>query len=524
MSNILNDRQKAEVRRDGCNLERLKKLPNPLPNTRWIGGYGVGSGTYGLATLWTLVDNSTLKAIAHVVIKDAFEAVWEPTAEEGLYRDIYRQLKNKGLDFGADPTNEIGHAAPELRFLKEAYLQGLMTVLDVNEEIYCSQLYGYARKLLKTPYASHYNHWRLFMPFYDYGDLQKLIDAHVEKAVAVPEPFIWHTLECLMKAAVQLEEHARLRPHRTNSDVIVVFDMKPGNILLAQHDRTSTFPIYPRPHVADLGGGCLTNQTDPKNLQENLRFTYSRGYLAPEMSHEMEPIVANLRGTCTNVWQIGRVLELMMKLIPETFDDINYTINPEIAPEDLEPEIVNYAYWLDAQQNYSTQLKHMVAWCLRHFPSQRMSPQNILKWIDGARKNGTASIIFKGMDTFGSDAWFLNQQKIRAAAPPPPTIKNPDEEPVLQAAKKEKIRRTYKAKPYLHAWGHEKAAEFTDLGVFPPEHDEVLYEGEANWWATETADFIWQDGTPVWPLPPPPPVVKPPRAAPPKSSSSAHIR
>lgn len=521
MSKILSDRQKAEVRRDGSNLERLRKLPSPLPNTRWVGGYAVGSGSYGLATLWVLVDNSTLRAVTHVVIKDAFEGVWESTAERDIYTDIYLQLKNKGLDFGADPTNPIGRAAPELRFLKEAYLQGLMTVPDVNEEICCAQLYGYARKFLKRPYSEHHNHWRLYMPLYDYGDLQRLIDAHAYKGVAIPEPFIWHTLICLMNAAVQLEEQARLRPHRTDSDVIVVFDMKPGNILLAQPDRTSTFPIYPRPHVADLGGGALTNQNDPKNLRNDMNSVHSPGYLAPEMSPHMDPKI--LRGTCTNVWQIGRVIEMMMKLIPDTFGDIDYRFRPGMALGALEPEIVNYVYWLPAQQNYSIHLKQITARCLCLHPANRPTPQEFFAWIDDARANGHQDIIFKGMETFGNDAWFLNQQQTRAAAPQPPKIKHPDEESALQAAEAEKIRRTYKAKPYLHAWGHERAAEFTELGVFPPEQYEVLYEGEANWWATETADFIWQDGTPMWPLPPLPPVVSLPPAHP-RSSSSAHIR
>jgi len=164
------------------------------------------------------------------------------------------------------------------------------------------------------------------MPLYDYATLQALIDAHTRKEKAIPEPFIWHTFMCLMRAAVQLEEQARLRPNGTNSDVIVVFDMKPNNILLARPDRTSTFPIYPRPHIADLGGGCLTSQNDPANIQERLRYTYTPGYLAPEMSKKLPP--ESLRGTCTNVWQIGRVLELMMKLLPDKFDDIDYTWRP----------------------------------------------------------------------------------------------------------------------------------------------------------------------------------------------------
>jgi hypothetical protein len=119
MSKILSEDLKALVRTDSSNLERLIKLPDLFPNTRWVGGYAIGQGSFGLATLWVLVDNLTL-----------------------IYTGIYLQLKNKGLDFGADPLHPVGQAAPHLRFLKEAYLQGLMTVPNVTEEMYAVPLHG----------------------------------------------------------------------------------------------------------------------------------------------------------------------------------------------------------------------------------------------------------------------------------------------------------------------------------------------------------------------------------------------
>jgi hypothetical protein len=513
MSKMLSPHQKASVRTDGSNLEQLIKLPHLFPNTQWIGGYKLGEGSFGIATLWVLVDNITLKAVAHAVIKDAFEATWLSTVEAGLYTGVYLQLVEKGLDFGADPTHALGQAAPGLRFLKEAYLQGLMTVPNATEEIYAVPLFGYARKLLDPPHAPGHNHWRLFAPLYDFGDLQSLIYAHMYKAQAIPEPFIWHTLICLMKAAVQFEQQAQLRPgERTPSDVIVVFDMKPANILLGRPNRTSTFPIYPRPHIADLGGGCLTNQLDPANLSDQMKFTHTPGYLAPEMSRCLPQEV--LRGTCTNVWQIGRVLEVMMKLIPDDFEDIDYRFRPGMVPADLEPRIVNYNYWLPAQKYYSDTLKQTVAACLRLKPADRPSPQVFLASVDNLKP------LFRGLDTFGNDAWFADRQRNRAAMPRRPEPRTTAETTEFRAAEAEKQRRVAKAWPYLRVWGPDRAAEYADLGVFPPEHDEVLYDGEANWWATDPADFIWQSGLPVYP-----PVVVPPTVHPPavESSSSAGI-
>jgi serine/threonine protein kinase len=94
------------------------------------------------------------------------------------------------------------------------------------------------------------------MRLYDYGDLFDVISAHHLKQRGIPEPFIWHTLRCLLIGSEQLSELPKKREGATESDVIVVFDMKPENILLAPPNQMSTFPTSPRPQIADLGGAC----------------------------------------------------------------------------------------------------------------------------------------------------------------------------------------------------------------------------------------------------------------------------
>ncbi|KAK6000387.1 hypothetical protein QM012_003633 [Aureobasidium pullulans] len=497
MSNIVGASQIAAIQRDSSNLARINKLPDAPPDTQWIGGYKIGVGGNGVATMWVLIDKSTSRAINHVVIKDSFEAMSNSTMETGLYKGIYRQLRDKGMDFGVDPTHKVGRAAPELRFLKEAYLQGLMTVPDSDEEIYCNPLWGYARKLLDSPYSSAHNHWRLYMPLYEYGDLDNLVKAHFFAKKAVPEPFIWHTFICLMKAAVQLEEQARSRPNSTDSDVIVVFDMKPGNILLAPPDSKKSFPIYPRPHLADLGGGNLTNQNDFDNRIHAQHFSYTRGYLAPEMwkpTAGRPPLLLAdvLRGTCTNVWQIGRVCEQMMKLCGG-FPNIDY--QPGRHEADMMPQILNWQGDLPGQ-NYSVNLRRMVARCLQFLPESRPSPRSFLNVIDQPGRPA-----FKGMDTFGSDAWFEDQRQKRASAPPKPRPQDLSEDIAAQTAEAERQRRLTQARPYLRAWSPSRASEFASLSVFPPEPFEVIYTDEANWWATDPQDLIDARGKPAYPLP-----------------------
>lgn len=300
-----------------------------------------------------------------------------------------------------------------------------------------------------------------------------------------------------MKAAVQLEERARSRPNNTDSDVIVVFDMKPGNILLAPPDTTKSFPIYPRPHLADLGGGNLTNKDDFENKIHSQHFAYTPGYMAPQMvkpSVGSQALLPNsvLRGTCTNVWQIGRVLEQMMKL-RGGFPNIDY--QPGRKEVDMIPQIIGWQGELPGQ-NYSMNLRRMVNRCLQFAPHKRPSPQNFLNYIDNP-----GHPLFQGMDTFGSDAWFQDQQQKRTAAGPKPKPKDLNEDIAARAAEEEKHRRYTKARPYLRAWGPSRAAEFLFLDVFPPEELEVMYTDEANWWATDPQDLTDAKGKPVYPLP-----------------------
>jgi serine/threonine protein kinase len=250
---VLTSVQQARLLSDHSGIQYVSDHPNT--EVCWIGGYGLGGGSYGEVTLWVCIDRKTRKPVKQCAIKDAFDN--KSTKEEGLYgnRNIYQSLVTKGLDFGIDPWSDLlGLADVDSRFYKEAYLQGIMTDPKSSHPVYSVPLWGFLRKGQSLLPA--YNHWRLYMPLYDYGDMYDLIRDHSLQKKAIPEPFIWHTLRCLLIGAVQLYELPRQLDGATSSDVIVVFDMKPENILLAPPDQNGNFPIYPVPHIADLGGGC----------------------------------------------------------------------------------------------------------------------------------------------------------------------------------------------------------------------------------------------------------------------------
>lgn len=242
--------QKFAILSDSSGLDHIH--PDPKEDSTWIGAYRLGGGSFGQVTTWICVDGATRRPIKNVAIKDTWDA--DSTEEKGTYSNVYNSLVAKGMDFGADPGAALGKANIDKRFQKEAYLQGIMTEPSSNQEIYSVPLWGYRRR--PESVRPGYNQWRLYMPLYEYGDLHQVIVAHRIHQRGIPEPFIWHTFRCLLTGAEQLTEQVRKRQGSDKDDVIIVFDMKPDNILLAPPNQTSTFPIYPRAHIADLGGGC----------------------------------------------------------------------------------------------------------------------------------------------------------------------------------------------------------------------------------------------------------------------------
>jgi hypothetical protein len=174
----------------------------------------------------------------------------------------------------------------------------------------------------------------------------------------------------------------------------------------------------------------------------------------------------------------------MMKLLPDAFGDISYNVLTGLSGAYLTPRILTYNYWLPAQRNYSDTLKQTVAECLRFEPATRPSPQDLLARMENLKH------LFQGMDTYGNDTWFDAQQQNRATLPPPSKPQSKAEDIAAQAAGAEKRRRINQARPYLRTWGQQRVREYVDLGVLPPEHQELLYHEGANWWATEPADFI----------------------------------
>ncbi|THV78112.1 hypothetical protein D6D27_09240 [Aureobasidium pullulans] len=465
---------RALLKGDQSGLDKIRKPPLPRPNTKWVGGYKVGQGGFGLASAWILVDTNTSKPIDQVVIKDTFEPVWNSTEDKGMYKYIYRQLFQKGLDFGASLSHAPGKAPAKDRFFKEAYMHGVMTTTDPVEEFYTVPLWGYARK--KTN-MFEYNLWRLYMPLFDCRDLRSLVGVHKDANRRIPEPFLWYTLDCLMKAAILMEKNPRELLEAGNDDVIVVFDMKLENIFLASPDQNKSFPIYPRPYIADLGGACLTAPDDPLNTSNSLPFQYTKQWEAPEMwrpgtppkgERQSEPILpmGALRGSCTNVWQIGRVLQQLM-ILEE--DPMEIGFDSECTPEQMEAMTYESGKSVPYPDSYySDDLRGFVRECLQFIPEARPAPENIV-----SRIKILGPLYYKGMDIFGSDAWMQTKERQNAAKPKTTTPLAPSPAGVQQA------------REYTRAWSKKAKDRFLKLAEFPD--SDLLIQ-----WASDRNGRLWR--------------------------------
>jgi hypothetical protein len=223
----------------------------------------------------------------------------------------------------------------------------------------------------------------------------------------------------------------------------------------------------------------------------------TRGYCPPEVTrpsvfgheHERYPI-----SEWTNVWQIGRVIEAMMKLA-EHFNDLSY------RGSDLEPNIQNWNGQLPGQF-YSWQLRAAVASCLRFRPDHRATARELLNMID---HNPMWRCFSHNMRDFGSDAWFEEQERQqakKAATAPPATTTPPttSEIAAADAASTRKRKRMEEANLYARAWDADKAAKFFHLGVFPEERYDLEYPGKGGFWATDDLPVIDSHGRYLKPL------------------------
>lgn len=240
--------------------------------------------------------------------------------------------------------------------------------------------------------------------------------------------------------------------------------------------------------LADFLALGITNPNDRNNMTGYIRAQITSGYIPPEVLRQsVFPGRRFAIREWTNIWQIGRVIEAMMKLVTG-FRSLTY------SGSDLEPQIINWQGQYPGQF-YSPHLRAAVASCLRFRPDRRATARTLLDLIDN---NPDWRLYQRDMQTFGSDAWFeeqerQQQQQAAQAATAAPTNATPSA-PAERHASTKKRKRMEDAKHYLRAWGRDKAAKFDELGVLPSEAYDLEYPDSNLFWATDDHSLVHSGG------------------------------
>ncbi|KAH0027187.1 hypothetical protein KCU78_g4067, partial [Aureobasidium melanogenum] len=390
----------------------------------WLGGVHIGEGTFGQVHCWLKVDQNQ-NIVDRMVIKDfnCSDDIKEPPA----YRGIYEELVRKGMDFGVNPDRP-GRATIDERFLREAYLQGLLTNNNNPSSATTVPLRGFKRghlpdKIVPKRDGSRRikSHWRIYMDFLHAGDLKTLIEKHSDvgrngRQIPIPEPYIWWVFACIAEALLRLESDVQARPNarQEQDEVIALVDMKPANILLEDR-RGDQYPVYPKPLLSDLGASHILYKEDPLQ-QQHVKGSYfhgaSPGFFAPEMRRDttwgwLQEIKKPLY-SWTNIWQAGRTIECMMRLKTKLdHEKISLICVAESCIKD-EPPIIEGS----PKFRYSEDLIDLVWRCQRLDPEQRPTPAELLGLI-----RSRASKHNRGMDEWGNATWIQR----REATPQPKT-------------------------------------------------------------------------------------------------------
>ncbi|KAH0367738.1 hypothetical protein KCU65_g4446, partial [Aureobasidium melanogenum] len=385
----------------------------------WLGGVHIGGGTFGTVHCWLKVDQNQ-NILDRMVIKDL--RCSDDTKEPPAYRGLYEELVRKGMDFGINPDRP-GRATIDEIFLREAYLQGLLT--DNNNPFSATTvpLRGFKRGHLDEPFSKDdgskglRTHWRVYMDFLHAGDLGTLIEKHSVRNTPIPEPYIWWVFTCMAEALLRLESVVQARPNarQEQDEVIALVDMKPANILLEAR-RDDRYPVYPKPLLSDLGASHILYKEDP--LQEqHVKGSYfhgaTPGFFPPEMRldtkwgwlHEVKKPLYSW----TNVWQAGRTIECMMRLEPKLdHEKVSLVCDDDSSIKKKPPKIEGHPNF-----SYSKDLIDLVWRCQRKDPEERPTPAELLGLIRSRAPKHN-----RGMDEWGNATWIRK----REAAPIPQTF------------------------------------------------------------------------------------------------------
>lgn len=158
-----------------------------------------------------------------------------------------------------------------------------------------------------------------------------------KKADCIPEPFIWYVGRELLLAAKTMATGYRSKGSTTNNEdgedewvEIIHMDIKPQNILMADHDPDSEreddgVRVFQWPKIQVTDFGIAVELRSQWQNPQDLTGRGTQGYMAPEQHRQigrnLDDYPIQQLSVKTNIWGIGAVLyDLMNPRIPKGHD------------------------------------------------------------------------------------------------------------------------------------------------------------------------------------------------------------
>ncbi|KAI7189852.1 hypothetical protein KC363_g4712 [Hortaea werneckii] len=377
--------------------ERLEKRRQDLGvSKQWIGGWGLGEGSFGSAAIWVKQDSQG-RIVDRIAVKDTVYKDWMWDRTTDFWAIDPSEPKDKRRRRNEQPAKALTEAVAMLRL--RSRVRAPECVVRIRNWRLQSEKRMYRLLMEFCPYGDladlvlNSDYWRARQP----SDGQGSGKDHLQPWV--PEPFIWSVFESLATAGLLMEK-GELDAHPGEPhwwEEIIHRDFKLANIFLGEN-LESRYRGYPSTKLGDFGLSLILRKDDER---PNDRFSSvgTRGARAPEQAYTFyaRPSAA------ANVWGIGIIIWSLITL-EETDETLGW--DDEVLEKrtgGTGPEFD--AIWArqkvpdvnkNAEKFYSKELVSLMRECLRFEPDARISllrlRRRILKHTqDGRLTNGLRS-------------------------------------------------------------------------------------------------------------------------------------
>jgi serine/threonine protein kinase len=339
-------------------------LEGALPQgSHWTGGWLIGSGGFAKAYLYVQHnDNGTITN--RVVAKDSDhrgDAAW-----------------GTECNWFVEPDRE--------RIPME-----VKTMFDLRGRLGSE----YILKILNWRMSTKNRLLRIYTAFAPLGNMLQLVSQYDLAEENIPEPYLWHTFECLALAGILMErgdtDELEHNPP-SNWTPIVHRDLKLDNVFLDRPSETR-YCQYPTPKIADFGAAVHARTNPPRE-----KAYYNDAGTPDNFPAEQHPTLnSRVVSSQSNVWGVANIVaSLIWKNAGH--NDLNYG---QRSGGVSEPEF-NY----DQIASYSLELLDLIGDCMRYNQDDRPDFPTLLRLIRSAKEAGKHHGLENAL--FESDKWMAD--------------------------------------------------------------------------------------------------------------------